>query len=212
MDKLLRNVVIFLFIFLGLSFLTSQSSSVKAIYQTCGAKDQPCCSKATYPKCNPGLTCNAALKCTGIALSCGNEGEKCCAPAGCDVGLKCSSGICLSMNPTSSPSSGGGGKLDLDKVQSTALPGFNYSSSTPSQIISDLIPYVFGAAGIVLLLMLLVAGYQILFSRGDPKAMQIAQSRITTSIIGLVILFMSFWIVRILGQFLGIALFSSLFN
>lgn len=74
----------------------------------------------------------------------------------------------------------------------------------PTQWISDNLKYVFGAAGIILLLMLITAGYQIIFSKGDPKAMQVAQSRITTSLVGIVILFAAYWISQIVLNFLGV--------
>lgn len=74
----------------------------------------------------------------------------------------------------------------------------------PVHWINEILPYVFGAAGIILLFMLLTSGYQMIFSKGDPKAMQIAQSKITSSLVGIVILFASFWIVQLVFQFLGI--------
>ena len=103
-------------------------------------------------------------------------------------------------------------QVNLDTIESQGVPGLKFGISgaqTPSRIITSILPYVFGAAGIILLLMLITAGYQYIFSKGDPKAMQIAQSRITSSLIGIVILFTSFWIVKLVGQFLGVAVFTS---
>lgn len=76
---------------------------------------------------------------------------------------------------------------------------------------SRLMSYLFGAAGIILLFMLITAGYGYIFSRGDPKAVQVAQSRITTSLTGLLLLFASFWIVKLVGQFFGITIFEQIF-
>jgi len=92
----------------------------------------------------------------------------------------------------------------LDSIQNES--GVNLNITSPGQFVSDNLKYVYGAAGIVLLFMLISAGYQMIFSRGDPKAMQVAQSKITTSIIGIVILFASFWIVEIILDFFGIGL------
>lgn len=100
-------------------------------------------------------------------------------------------------------------QLDLDSIESTA--GVS-SPANPAELISIVIPYVFGAAGTVLLIMLITAGYQMIFSRGDPKAMQIAQSRITSALVGILVLFFSFWIVKLIGQFLGISVFDNLFG
>jgi len=92
---------------------------------------------------------------------------------------------------------------NFDSIQNTA--GLNNLPATPGDIISIVLNYVYAAAGIILLLMFLTSGYQMIFSKGDPKAMQIAQSKITSSLVGIVILFASFWIVRILLDFFGIS-------
>lgn len=92
----------------------------------------------------------------------------------------------------------------LDSIQTGAkLPGLpaNVSAFITQSKIMD---YVFGAAGIILLFILISAGFQMIGSRGDPKALQAAQGKITTAIIGLVIIFTAYWIVQIVKQFLGI--------
>lgn len=94
---------------------------------------------------------------------------------------------------------------------SAGLPAWN-ALITPAGIINLVIPYLYGAAGIILLVMLTTSGYSYMFSRGDPKGIQVAQSRITTSLIGLFLLFASFWIVKLVGQFFGITIFGQLFT
>lgn len=78
--------------------------------------------------------------------------------------------------------------------------------------ITNLIRYVFGAAGIILLFMLISAGYGMIFSKGDPKAMEAAKAKITTSMIGIIILFASFWIVQLVFSFLGVDSTIQIFN
>ena len=41
-------------------------------------------------------------------------------------------------------------------------------------------------------------------SRGDPKAVAAAKEKITFAVAGFVIIFVSYWIVQIVGQILGI--------
>ena len=98
-------------------------------------------------------------------------------------------------------------ELDLDSIGASA--GVN-NPTNPASLVTSVLPYIYGAGGLILLVMLITAGYQMIFSRGDPKAMQIAQSRITTSLVGIIILFASFWIVRLIGQFLGVSIFSQI--
>jgi len=41
-------------------------------------------------------------------------------------------------------------------------------------------------------------------SKGDPKVFQIAQGKLTTSVLGIVIIFVSYWVVLLVLKFLGI--------
>lgn len=83
---------------------------------------------------------------------------------------------------------------------------------TLGDFISDILPYVFGAAGIALLFYLVMGGFQLMTSRGDPKAMQGAQAKITNALIGFVIIAVSAIAVRLIGQVLGIDIFVNLFG
>lgn len=71
--------------------------------------------------------------------------------------------------------------------------------------IDRILPYIFGAAGIVLLFMIISSGYQMMTSKGDPKIFQVAQGKLTTSILGILIVFISFWVVSLLLRFFGIS-------
>jgi hypothetical protein len=71
-------------------------------------------------------------------------------------------------------------------------------------LITNLLFYIFGAAAIALLIYLIIGGFQMMLSRGDPKAMQSAQAKITNAIIGFVIIVIAFFVVQLLGQLLGI--------
>ena len=93
--------------------------------------------------------------------------------------------------------------MDLDTIQNIGLPTFAYrsggrSSSGLGRVITDLLPYLFGVAGIILILTIISSGYQMMMSKGDPKAMQVAQGRLTTSVVGILILFSSFFILPLI--------------
>ncbi len=91
---------------------------------------------------------------------------------------------------------------DLLKISNDA--GLTAYAIKPAQIIQLALPYVFGAAGIILLLNIITSGFKMMTSVGDPKVLQAAQAKITTSVIGILILFASFGIVTIIMKFLGI--------
>lgn len=93
----------------------------------------------------------------------------------------------------------------LEDIQSGAFPSAPpLSKITPASIIGNILPYIFGAAAIALLIYLILGGFQMMTSRGDPKAMQGAQAKITNALIGFVIIIIAFFIVQLLGQLFGL--------
>ena len=94
--------------------------------------------------------------------------------------------------------------MNLDDIQTKSGINLPFESNNAAQIITDALPYIFGVAGIILLLNIISSGLKMMTSVGDPKVMQAAQAKLTTSVIGILILFTSFWIVKLIMQFLGI--------
>lgn len=93
----------------------------------------------------------------------------------------------------------------LNNIQTGAgLTGLGTGIFSWQGVYTIILPFVYGIAGIILLINIVTAGFKIMTSMGDPKAMQAAQAKLTTSLIGVVILFVSFWIVQLIWQFLGI--------
>lgn len=74
----------------------------------------------------------------------------------------------------------------------------------PFKLITNALPYIFGIAGIILLLNIISSGLKMMTSAGDPKVLQVAQAKLTTSLIGILVLFASFWVVQLIMKFLGI--------
>lgn len=59
-------------------------------------------------------------------------------------------------------------------------------------------------SGIALFIMLLVGGFNFLFSGGDQKKLEKARSTITSAVIGLVVIVSAYLIVRTIGVFTGV--------
>jgi hypothetical protein len=95
---------------------------------------------------------------------------------------------------------------NFNAIENLAGVPVSLKFGTPAGIIVGLLPYLFGIAGIILILNIIVSGYQMMTSAGEPKVMQVAQAKITTSLIGIVIIFISFWLVSLIMKFLGINL------
>lgn len=107
---------------------------------------------------------------------------------------------------------------DLDKIQNDSFPTFLYRSGGRTmpfgRIITNILPYIFGAAGLALLVYMILGGLQLMTSRGDPKAAQAAQAKIINAVIGFVIIIFAFFIVQIFGQIFGIenTIFGQIFK
>jgi hypothetical protein len=102
---------------------------------------------------------------------------------------------------------------NLEDIQKGAFPNTTpLSQMSLGGIIGNVLPYVFGGAAILLLIYLVMGGLSMMLSRGDPKAMQSAQSQITNALIGFVIVFFAFTLVALIGKVLGIGVFGSIFK
>jgi uncharacterized membrane protein len=102
---------------------------------------------------------------------------------------------------------------ELEQLKdSTGRPTFNFAGENLGDIISALLPYLFTAAGIGLLIYLILGGISMMLSRGDPKALEAAKAKITGALTGFIILFVSYWIVQIIGQVLGLTTIQDIFK
>ena len=81
-----------------------------------------------------------------------------------------------------------------------------------ASIITKVLPYVFYAAGLLVLVYLVLGGIQLITSGGDPKAIEMAQKKITGAIIGFVILFLSYWLAQAVGLIVGVPIFLKVFS
>ena len=72
------------------------------------------------------------------------------------------------------------------------------------EIISTLFSYSIPIAGILMLLMIIFGGYQLMTSGGEPEGIQSAKSKITLGIVGFLIVFSSWFIIRIIEVVFGI--------
>ena len=81
--------------------------------------------------------------------------------------------------------------------------GFNFSSASIGEIIGKSLGYVFAAAGVGLLLMIIASGFTMMTSAGDAKKLAKGQQTLTNAVIGFLVVFAAFWIVQIMGTILG---------
>jgi len=84
--------------------------------------------------------------------------------------------------------------------------GFNPKLTDIGSIITQLLPYILVLAGLILFILLIIGGFGLLTSGGSPDKVKAAQGKITSAVIGFVIIFISYWLVRILEIVLGISI------
>ncbi len=78
--------------------------------------------------------------------------------------------------------------------------GFN----TIGQLIGTVLPNIFVVAGLLFFFYLIFGGFKYLTSAGNEDAVEQAKKTITTAVIGLLIIFASYWIMWILQTVLGV--------
>lgn len=81
---------------------------------------------------------------------------------------------------------------------------------TLGAIVSELLLWVLSLAGIVAFIFLIIGGFKYLTAQGDSKAISSAQQTIFGAVIGLLIVFISYWVIKILETVLGIDIISGL--
>ncbi len=78
------------------------------------------------------------------------------------------------------------------------------SVDTLGEIITKGLNFIMPMAGIVLLFVLISGGYDYMLSQGNAEKIKSAQGKITSGIIGFILLIASFLIVRIIATIFGL--------
>lgn len=73
-----------------------------------------------------------------------------------------------------------------------------------ASIISQLLPYVYVAAGLLLLVTLIMGGLTLMTAAGDANKMKSGYGQLTAGLIGFIIIFVSFFVAQIIQIALGV--------
>lgn len=71
-------------------------------------------------------------------------------------------------------------------------------------LINRILPFLITFSGVILLLVLIWGGYDFITSQGDAQKVKSAQAKITTGIIGFVLLIISYLLVRLIAKIFGL--------
>lgn len=140
-------------------------------------------------------------------------------PISCEVGVEVCwdtnpRGICqLASDPTPTPvlptptlgSPIGSGLPDYDDLPDfLKTPGFTFANESLGGVIGQILPYLFVAAGLILLVFIIKGGFQLLTSSGDPKSAAAGQKILTNAVIGFAIVIASYWLYQIIKTISGV--------
>lgn len=95
------------------------------------------------------------------------------------------------------------GDFDLTGLDNSISPS-EVRGQTLGQIITTIINALFPLLGIVLLLYLVSGGLQLMTSKGDPKGVEAAKQKITNALVGIIIVFLSYYLVQLVLVFFGL--------
>ncbi len=82
--------------------------------------------------------------------------------------------------------------------------GFKFENKTLADIISDLLPYIYVIAGLILLINLISGGIELMTSAGNADKTKSGFGKITGSLIGFLIIFISYFAAKIAETILGV--------
>jgi len=92
-------------------------------------------------------------------------------------------------------------QIDGQSISSPLPDNLNNLGSIISRIVNF---FLIPIAGVILLLIFIWAGYDFMMSEGSPEKIKSAQAKITTGVIGIILLVSSFLIVRVIEMIFGI--------
>lgn len=119
----------------------------------------------------------------------------------CAVNTYCVSGCCV----TNPPAQGG-------SITNPVLPSSLGSNPDSFSFLQNAIPAIitilFVVGSVVFLFMFIIGAIQWISSGGDKQALEGARGRITNALIGIVILFATFAIIRLIEHFFGISILT----
>lgn len=103
-------------------------------------------------------------------------------------------------------SSGGFNPKDVSEFDASCVEDSGKTRTTfgciarnPTALVNTLLPIAIGAGGGIAFLLIVYGGFRLATSQGDPKAVQDAREIITGAIVGLMIIILSVFILRLVG-------------
>ena len=98
--------------------------------------------------------------------------------------------------------------LDLGKLLKFQNSNASSTYSGAGSLINNILPNIYIAGGIVIFFMILIGGFTIIAGAGNKDKIEGGTKTITSAIIGLLVLFASYWIIQIIQVVTGVNILS----
>lgn len=90
-------------------------------------------------------------------------------------------------------------KQKLIEKCSEVRTAFGAFGVNPTDFVQRLMAILLSISGGIVLILIIISGYQLMFSQGDPEKVKLARERITSAVIGLLFLIFSLVILEVIG-------------
>jgi len=200
MIKKVSFLVMFLFLGVGCFTVMAQEE-----YYCIQPGDQCCFSQKHGRYCENGLQCGENGFCTNKTVDqCGELGQQCCPGGSCNDDYRhyCLDGFCEIKQGGLAP-----GTFEVENL--TDYPDnskLKFSDSDLGGIISVIIKIVYWLAGLSMMAMIIIGGLQVMTSLGVPEKMKMGYGKMTGGIVGFLIIFSSYLIVKLVETIFGISI------
>lgn len=178
-------ILLSFFLFITISFFLPVRSLANG---TCTCGGAACslqtdnCDSGYFPSCNAS-TCSGGNSCT-------------CIKSG---SLVCNAVKLDKQCPDKQPVRCGNNYMCCQTAQDCPA-----SLSNLEGVYSNVVKYAFGIAGIVLFILLIMAGFRFITSGGDPKAVEGAKRTMTSALFGFIIILVAYLILVVIKLITGV--------
>lgn len=174
--------------------------------RTCGTASSQCRGGRCWD--DSPVTTGGTAPCTGGGMSCMpydqcNDGVNQC---GTTNSLRCTTAGHVCCAPRACPTPGGGGsgeRFAYQECGSADNPGINTAigciKTNPADFIRQILTIGIGMGGGIAFLMILLGGFKIITSRGNPEAISEGRDTMTSAIAGLMLIIFAVFILRFIG-------------
>lgn len=91
-------------------------------------------------------------------------------------------------------------------LQNDSTVGSEYTGV--GSLVNNILPNIYIAGGVVIFFMILAGGFTIISNAGNPDKIKDGTKTITSAIMGLLVLFGSYWIIQIIQVVTGVSILN----